>query len=178
MKNNRDLAKAFGIVDTTWKKWSREFLPPDPASGKGRGRTRSYTPEDAFTVYLGGLMVSEKAMTFKESKEAIKIIISFMQNREYFPLVESFWQKRKDQNIEKWNVEITRTPEGSNYTIEHVIDEDLIDSYTSESGENCYVYLKRYETLPMKEVVTAVPICTVHLSLNDTIRDFVLTSKY
>ena len=177
-KNNRELSKAFDVIDTTWKKWSREFLPPDPLSGKGRGRTREYTPEQAFVVYLGGIMVSEKAMTFRETREALDVICDFMKKKGLFTIKEAF-QNIMSNSSETWEIMITRTPGGSNYTVESVIEETVLDDVETESGLTAQKYNKRYYVLPLKEnSPTGSPICTVHLPLDSLIKDFVVFSGF
>jgi len=55
---NRDLSKRLGIPLSRWKRWSREFLPPDPLGGHQSGYARQYSTKDAFLVYLAGFLVS------------------------------------------------------------------------------------------------------------------------
>lgn len=56
---NRELAARFEINLQRWKRWSREFLPPDPLGGLQSGLARQYTAEEAFAVFLAGHLVSE-----------------------------------------------------------------------------------------------------------------------
>ena len=55
---NRQVAARLDIKLSRWKRWSREFLPPDPLGGLQSGLARQYTIDEAFTVYLGGYMVA------------------------------------------------------------------------------------------------------------------------
>ena len=66
--NNRDLAKSLGINLSRWKRWSREFLPPDPLAGKQAGYARQYYLNDAFTVFLGGCLVSELGFSIPDAR--------------------------------------------------------------------------------------------------------------
>ena len=65
---NRELAQQLSINLAKWKRWSREFLPPDPLGGLQSGYARQYSPDDAFTVLLGGHLVSELKFTIPEAK--------------------------------------------------------------------------------------------------------------
>ena len=56
---NRELSQKLGVKLAKWKRWSREFLPPDPLGGLQSGYARQYNLNDAFSVYLGGYLVSE-----------------------------------------------------------------------------------------------------------------------
>ena len=69
---NRELADRLSINLAKWKRWSREFLPPDPLGGMQSGYTRQYSIDDAFTVYLGGHLVSALKYTIPESKTILR----------------------------------------------------------------------------------------------------------
>jgi hypothetical protein len=56
---NRELAAGLEVGLARWKRWSREFLPPDPLGGLQSGYARQYSIDQAFTVYLGGHLVAE-----------------------------------------------------------------------------------------------------------------------
>ena len=86
LKSNRELFEAFNVLDTTWKKWSREFLPEDPEAGLRKGKTRMYTAEQAFLVWAGGQMLNSKNMTYEESREALNALSDYMEDKGYFPL--------------------------------------------------------------------------------------------
>ena len=56
---NRELSKRLGINLSRWKRWSREFLPPDPLGGLQSGYARQFNLGEAFRVYLGGYLVAD-----------------------------------------------------------------------------------------------------------------------
>ena len=66
--NNRELSEKFGVNLARWKRWSREFLPPDPLAGQQAGYARQYYAGHAFTVYLGGQLVSELGFSIPEAR--------------------------------------------------------------------------------------------------------------
>lgn len=66
--NNRDLAESLGINLARWKRWSREFLAPDPLAGKQAGYARQYYLNDAFTVFLGGCFVAELGFSIPDAR--------------------------------------------------------------------------------------------------------------
>jgi hypothetical protein len=68
---NRDLSSQMAINLARWKRWSREFLPPDPLGGMQSGYARQYNPDDAFTVYLGGHLVSELKYAIPEARQIL-----------------------------------------------------------------------------------------------------------
>jgi hypothetical protein len=65
---NRELSQRLNINLARWKRWSREFLPPDPLGGLQSGYARQYNLEEAFWVYLGGYLVSGLKFSIPETK--------------------------------------------------------------------------------------------------------------
>jgi hypothetical protein len=68
---NRELSKKFGINLAKWKRWSREFIAPDPLAGLQSGYARQYYLNDAFRIYLGGHLVSDLKFSVPD---AVKIL--------------------------------------------------------------------------------------------------------
>ena len=68
---NRDLADRLNIPLSRWKRWSREFLPPDPLGGLQSGYARQYNLRDAFAVYLGGFLVSGMGFSIPEARKIL-----------------------------------------------------------------------------------------------------------
>ena len=69
--NNRELARNFQINIAKWKRWSREFLSPDPLGGMQSGYARQYHPDQVFTVYFGGYLVAHLKFTIPEAKKVL-----------------------------------------------------------------------------------------------------------
>lgn len=67
----RDLAKRLEVNLAKWKRWSREFLPPDPLGGLQSGYARQYSLREAFMVALGGLLVGELKFGMPEARLVI-----------------------------------------------------------------------------------------------------------
>ncbi len=65
---NRELSTMFGLKLSRWKRWSREFLPPDPLGGLQSGFARQYSLPEAFQVYLGGHLVADLKFSIPETK--------------------------------------------------------------------------------------------------------------
>ena len=66
--SNRELADLFSVNLAKWKRWSREFLPPDPLGGYRSGYARQYSLSDAWTVFLGGHLVAGLKFTIPEAR--------------------------------------------------------------------------------------------------------------
>jgi hypothetical protein len=68
---NRELAARLDINLAKWKRWSREFLPPDPLGGLQSGYARQYNFNDAFMVFLGGYLVSALKFPIPEARRIL-----------------------------------------------------------------------------------------------------------
>ena len=66
--NNRELSDKLGVNLARWKRWSREFLPPDPLAGKQAGYARQYYVEHAFIVFLGGQLVADLGFSIPQAR--------------------------------------------------------------------------------------------------------------
>ena len=65
---NRQMAARLDINLSRWKRWSREFLPPDPIGGLQSGLARQYSLAEAFIVYLGGYLVASLNFSIPEAR--------------------------------------------------------------------------------------------------------------
>ena len=68
---NREMARKFNINLAKWKRWSREFLPPDPLGGMQSGYARQYHPDQVLTVYLGGYLVADLKFSVPEVRQIL-----------------------------------------------------------------------------------------------------------
>ncbi|MCJ7773573.1 MAG: hypothetical protein MUP22_10635 [Desulfobacterales bacterium] len=71
---NRELSGKLGISLAKWKRWSREFLPPDPLGGMQSGFARQYYFDDAFYVMLGGHLVGHLHYSVYEARHIIEAL--------------------------------------------------------------------------------------------------------
>jgi hypothetical protein len=69
---SRAISRRLEINLAKWKRWTREFLPPDPLGGIQSGYARQYNPDQAFTVYLGGLLVADLKFAIPEAKQILR----------------------------------------------------------------------------------------------------------
>ena len=66
---NRELSRNLLIPLAKWKRWAREFLPPDPLGGLQSGVTRQYSVDQSLTVYIGGYLVSDLKTSIYEARQ-------------------------------------------------------------------------------------------------------------
>jgi hypothetical protein len=82
--NNRELSQLFGINLAKWKRWSREFLPPDPLGGLQSGYARQYNPDEAFTIYLGGHLVGKLKFSIPEARKILHDLQQWLLDHDFY----------------------------------------------------------------------------------------------
>lgn len=81
---NKQLSQAFQINLAKWKRWSREFLPPDPLGGLQSGFARQYNLDEAFAVFLGGHLVGDLKYTIPESRQILKDLHQWLIDHNFY----------------------------------------------------------------------------------------------
>lgn len=81
---NRELSRRLDINLARWKRWSREFLPPDPLGGMQSGYARQYNPSGAFKVKLGGHLVADLKFTIPEAKQILKDLDDWLAEKGFY----------------------------------------------------------------------------------------------
>ena len=176
---NRELAQKFGLNLAKWKRWSREFLPPDPLGGLQSGFARQYTLKDAFRVYLAGFLVSELKYSIPAAKEIIDELTNWLESEEFLTNHDLFLRRTNNAAvpIERYNVIISQRKSATdasrvefNYQIRGII------SNTPELYEGMSIHVERYvETLIHTSDDSAAPAgagCSQILHLTDIIEHF------
>ncbi len=92
---NRELSQKLKINLARWKRWSREFLPPDPLGGMQSGYARQYTIDNAFTVYLCGHLVGELKYTIPEAKKILEDLKKWLKNNDFYINTENVGKNGK-----------------------------------------------------------------------------------
>jgi hypothetical protein len=81
---NRELSDRLDIKLAKWKRWSREFLPPDPLGGMQSGYARQYNPNQAFTVFFGGHLVADLKFSIPEARQIIQDLNNWLSEKGFF----------------------------------------------------------------------------------------------
>ncbi|MBW2569127.1 MAG: hypothetical protein JRD93_05515 [Deltaproteobacteria bacterium] len=131
---NRELSQKLEINLAKWKRWSREFLPPDPLGGMQSGYARQYTVENAFTVYLGGHLVADMKFAMPDAKQILNDLHKWlMENRFYFiSKAGSKSSKGVDNLVKKYTIfiycmNLEKTTIGFYYKIRGIISDETVD---------------------------------------------------
>jgi hypothetical protein len=92
----RDLAGRLEINLAKWKRWSREFLPPDPLGGLQSGFARQYSLKEALLVALGGFLVGELKFAVPEARAILKDLGPWLRTAGYLRLRINGVSSQKD----------------------------------------------------------------------------------
>ena len=93
---NRELSQKLKINLARWKRWSREFLPPDPLGGMQSGYARQYSIDNAFTVYLCGHLVGELKYTIPEAKKILEDLKKWLKENDFYINTENVEKTEND----------------------------------------------------------------------------------
>lgn len=109
---NQELSRRFNVPVARWKRWAREFLPPDPLGGLQSGYARRYSVDDALTVFLAGVLVADLKFGIPEARVILTDLNPWLQHGGIF--TESDPRKRTDaipwSQIVDLSIEIQRRP--------------------------------------------------------------------
>ena len=79
----RELSDRLGVPLARWKRWAREFLPPDPLGGLQSGYARHYSIDQAFTVFLAGHLVSRSRFSIPEARALLSDLDHWLTGEGY-----------------------------------------------------------------------------------------------
>ncbi len=111
--NNRELAEKFKVNLARWKRWSREFLPPDPLAGQQAGYARQYYVDHAFTVFIGGHLVADLGFSIPEARQILNESQGWMKSRGFHfdPRGNRKTRKGIDRHIKSYAIHIRASRE-------------------------------------------------------------------
>ena len=81
---NKELSNKFNVNLARWKRWSREFLQPDPLGGLQSGYARQYNPDEVFTVVLGGHLVGDLKFSISETKQIMVDLHQWLVDHDFY----------------------------------------------------------------------------------------------
>jgi hypothetical protein len=143
---NREVSSRLNINLSKWKRWSREFLPPDPLGGMQSGFARQYSPDGAFTVYFGGHLVADLKFTIPEARQIAKDLHSWFSEKGFYFDARSNGTVNQgvDQLIKKYMIFIGREKDSDNtisfiYTIRGMISNEPVNYKSFEIMKELYV---------------------------------------
>ena len=85
MLTNTILSDKLHIPLTKFRRWTKEFLRPDPKARRRSGYTRGLTNNEGFIVFLGGHMVSDLGFSFADARRFIQYLMPWIQQNGLLP---------------------------------------------------------------------------------------------
>ena len=112
-----------------WKRWSREFLPPDPLGGMQSGYARQYNPDQAFKIYLGGLLVSDLKFTIPEAKQILDDLEEWLVSQGYYIVAGNVAQQTAiEKQVQKYSIHIMADKKtGLFYAVRGILSNQPVD---------------------------------------------------
>ncbi|MEJ2157547.1 MAG: hypothetical protein P8X96_19625 [Desulfobacteraceae bacterium] len=78
------LAERLHINLAKWKRWSREFLDPDPLGGYQSGFARQFSFKEAFRVFLGGHLVGILYFTIPQAGRILYDLNPWLRDNQFY----------------------------------------------------------------------------------------------
>ncbi len=179
MKTNRDLFEAFEVIESTWKRWSREFLPPDPSAGKSKGKAREYNQDEAFMIWFGGQLLVAKQMSVVEAKDVVKALGIYMDNQGFIP-IETALDAMRESNDHSWGLVVIRHITG--VVVQIKVIHKISPPDVTKDGEK--LKIKYTETHSTEQILSTRSeddtdnFCVAHIGLEDWITRFLFKAGY
>ncbi len=132
---SQELSQKLDVKLARWRRWSREFLPPDPLGGLQSGYARQYNPDEAFTVFLGGYLVADLKFTIPEARRILLDLHAWLvAHRFYFNYTGSAPSTKENGcSVQYYQIAICRPADvgtgnsGFFYLTKGVIADELIE---------------------------------------------------
>ncbi len=173
---NRDLSSKLGINLARWKRWSREFLPPDPLGGMQSGYARQYSLDKAFEVFLGGYLVGYMKFAVPDAKQILKDLNNWLADNGFY-IIDIKNLKNSDGNniISRYIIYIYENNEDKNqldfyYKIRRIISSSKADYKGREARKE--IYMETVIKQPDKETSDQNAIKTKMLNITGVYAKF------
>jgi len=176
---NREVSSRLDIKLSKWKRWSREFLPPDPLGGMQSGFARQYSPDGAFKVYVGGHLVADLKFTISEAKQIVKDLHGWFAEKGFYFDVRSnaTLNQGVDQLVKRYIIFIEREKDPDNtigfiYTIRGIISNEPGNYESFEIMKE--LYLETSIGLRPEKISTIDMNIVKTLNITDVLNSFVV----
>lgn len=82
--SSKELSRKLRINLAKWKRWTREFLEPDPLGGYQSGYARQFSHRDAFRVYLGGYLVGQLKFSILDAGRILSDLNAWLNKNGFY----------------------------------------------------------------------------------------------
>ena len=106
---SRELAMAFDMKVSRWKRCARDFLPTDPFAGLQQGVSRTFELGEAFKVFLGAYCLRLR-FTVPETKQILSDLEGWLKKKGVF--FNGAVKEKADDLVLLYEIEIERQGQG------------------------------------------------------------------
>ena len=141
---NRELAQKLGINLARWKRWSREFLPPDPLGGLQSGFARQYNLKDGFWLYLGGFLVADLKYSIPDARQILKDLKKWFETKALIThqSINNHKASDIDARIARYEIKIMQTKQNGGSVFRYQIRGIILN--TQDELETSPVRIEKY----------------------------------
>ncbi len=106
---NKELSQKFNVNLARWKRWSREFLSPDPLGGLQSGYARQYSFDEVFTIVLGGHLVGDLKFSIPETKQILFDLHQWLVDHDFYIYFSKSAESAEKQtsHVNRYQIDIT-----------------------------------------------------------------------
>ena len=166
---NKELSKKLLINLPKWKRWVREFLPPDPLGGLQSGYARQLNLKETFKVYLGGYLVSELKFSLPEARGILSDLSPWFRGHGFHSLHLDQLAEATNASLQ-YIIFIYNNPKnGFAYTIREIIHHENIYNGSGRLEKFSQIVIRNDEDLLVNGVATGARV----LSITNLVRRFI-----
>ncbi len=148
---SRESAEKLGVNLAKWKRWAREFLPPDPLGGMQSGYARQYLTKDVFIVVLGGHLVSHLKFSVPEAKSILTDLNSWLKKNDFYNNIENngtpLYEDKDDPSIYRIYIKIKKHKKNGPAIYRYLVRK-IVLSHQPEEKKN-RVQCEYFEEIPI-----------------------------
>jgi len=105
MLTNKEFSEKLETPLTKVRRWTKEFLSPDPKATRRSGYTREFSYNDGFFIFVGGVMVTDFGLSFEEASTMLEELKPWMLEIGLVPDIPGSAKiEGLDKEIEKYNL--------------------------------------------------------------------------
>ena len=135
--NSRYISQRLDINLARWKRWVREFLPPDPLGGMQSGVTRQFNTKDAFKVYFGGYLVGKLKFSIPHALTVLTDLSPWLKDHGYYRIHTRPSLNRIEETAPHRLFIYPNHNRGFVYEMRTVVSTEIVDGRRQLQRERC-----------------------------------------
>lgn len=166
---NKELSGKLLINPSKWKRWVREFLPPDPLGGLQSGYARQLNLKETFKVYLGGYLVSKLKFSLPQARTILSDLSPWLREHGFQSLHLDQLAEATSASLQCFIFIYYNPKNGFAYTIREIIRAENIDQENGRLEKYTQIVINSNGDLLLNEAVAGARV----LSITNLVRRFV-----